>query len=648
MKQTGNTPKRSFKERYDLIRHPDRIRSSDIIEGVFDDLSFLDCPDPSLVIARGSVDGIECLIIGQEKKRAGKESKATGMVNSKGHSYALDMLDKAEEENLPVVTFVDTFGGDTSMDSELGGQSFLISDCITKFCSIETPTVSIVIGEGGSGGALAFQVTDKSYMLENALYSVIAPESCSRIIFHKRLTAGEPMEDTVKDSLDLLKPGAENIKFIGMIDEILPEPEKGAHTDYEFTIKTIKSALQKTIKEWGLQGSIKGRFLAKSTLNKIVKKRRERVLNYGEFEKGRDRLFKRNTKAVAHDNVKKIDVERETFYNHILIKASLEERGITDTEIYECEMEWLPELKKFRVAGGCGFVSHNDYVDNFYACPKCGKGEYLGIEEQIEKICDKGTFKEIELALTTRKLIGKERYYYGKYKERLEKLENKSFSNEALVAGTAEMNGRKVVVAITDLGFFGGSFGAAFGEKFKRTIDYARKKEYPFISICSSGGARMNEGTMSLAQMAKMNMALLDLKRKGILYMSVIAEPTTGGAYASYVTQGDIMIGEKGSLVEFAGPRVVTGAGFHVEKDIVCTDNLYKTRKLQHLVHRRDLKNVLSYYVDLYYDMKYSDQRKHFGRIRDFRKKEHAYLNGCMQEHPTEIEQEPARVVSKE
>jgi len=109
-------------------------------------------------------------------------------------------------------------------------------------------------------------------------------------------------------------------------------------------------------------------------------------------------------------------------------------------------------------------------------------------------------------------------------------------------------------------------------------------------------------------------------QRGGILYLSVITGPTTGGAYASYVTQGDILIGEKGALVEFAGPRVVTGAGFEVDRDIVCTDKLFETDKIQKLVNRKDLKNVLSYYVDFFYGIKFPDKRNNFGRLRDFRK----------------------------
>ena len=171
---------------------------------------------------------------------------------------------------------------------------------------------------------------------------------------------------------------------------------------------------------------------------------------------------------------------------------------------------------------------------------------------------------------------------------------------------------------ISDLRFFGGSFGAVFGEKFKRAVDYAVANKQPLVSVCSSGGARMNEGPMSLAQMAKMNMALLDIKNQGILYLSVITGPTTGGAYASYVTQGDIIIGEEGALVEFAGPRVVMGGGFQVDRDIITTNKLYETEKIQHLVKRKELRDLLSYYVRVFYAIRYPEKRRHRGRILDF------------------------------
>jgi len=620
MKKEDLKPNKDYKERYDLVRNPGRIRSSDIIDGVFENVSYFESPDPSLIAARGTIFNTDCIVLGQEKRREGKESQASGMIKAAGYGFTLDMLDIAEKDYLPVISFVDTFGGDSSMASEMGGQSFLISDCISRFCGIKTPTISYVIGEGGSGGALALQVADKSFMLENALYSVIAPESCSRIIFHKRLAAGEDIEETLKDALEILRPSAEHIKEIGMIDGILPEPEDGAHTDFDFTIFTIKSSLEKELKEWLYSSKSKKRLVKKKLMSKLLKERREKVLNYGNFQKTKYKLARRKIKKSKPEHIKSIDIEREDFHTLFLLKAHMEKEGIDETELYNCELEWDKDRNLFRVAGGCGFVSLKKYMDNFYACPKCGKGAYLSVEDQIEKICDKNSFREIQSDLTIKDLIGSEKYNFGRYKDQLVKTAEKAFSNESLVTGSAKVNGRNVVLVISDLRFFGGSFGAVFGETFKRAMDYAIKHKYPFISVCSSGGARMNEGPMSLAQMAKMNMALLNLKQKGVIYLSVIPGPTTGGAYASYVTQGDIMIGEKGSLVEFAGPRVVMGAGMEVDKEIVCTDKLYETKKIQHLVHRKELKDTLSYYVDIFYHIKNPETTKDTGRIRDFRK----------------------------
>lgn len=103
MKKENHSPSKGFKERYDLIRNPERIRSSDIIEGVFEKTIYFDSPDPSLIAAKGNINGLTCMILGQEKRRKGKESQATGMMNAKGYGFTLEMLDDAEKRHLPVV-----------------------------------------------------------------------------------------------------------------------------------------------------------------------------------------------------------------------------------------------------------------------------------------------------------------------------------------------------------------------------------------------------------------------------------------------------------------------------------------------------------------------------------------------------------------
>ncbi len=617
----GEKELKSLKERYELTRHPSRIRSSDIIENIVDNPIYYESPDPSLVAVKGYMDGIRCIILGQEKRREGKDSKATGMITAEGYNYVLDILKEAEEHKIPIISFIDTFGGDASMKSEIEGQSFNISDCIRRFCEVKTPTVSYVIGEGGSGGALAMQVADKSFMFENALYSVIAPESCARIIFNKRLQEGENLENLVESALEVLQPGAEHLMEVGMVDEILSEPDEGAHTNYENTINMIRETLVETLNEWvNVDKKTDEKRITNKTVNRLVKERRDKVLNYGSFENSLQTLkrivkgkFKRKRKEDVSGKV--IDVETGDSFISQLRKEHLENRNIKDRQVVLCEKEWNEQEGKFRVAGGCGMKSFDDYENNFHACPECGKGELLGAEEHLAKLCDEGTFEEVEHNLNLENLVGNERYLTDSYRVKLEKGEKRGFSKDSLVIGTGQINGKGVAFAISDIDFISGSFGSIYGEKFKRIVDVAIKEELPLVSVCSSGGARMQEGPMSLAQMAKINMALLDLKSKGIPYISIIAEPTTGGAYASYVTQGDIMIGERGSLAEFAGPRVVTGAGLEVDRNVVCTDMLYENGYIDHLVNRDELKRVVSHYARLFHDIKHPEQRRNTGRI---------------------------------
>ena len=611
-----------LKERYDLIRHNDRIRSSDVIEGIFENvLYYPENPDPSLIAAKGYVDGVECIVLGQEKHRS--ENKATGMMTALGYKFVLEILNEAESHNLPVISFIDTLGGDPSMSSELEGQSYRISDCIRRYCEIETPTISYVLGEGGSGGALAMQVADRSFMLENALYSVISPESCSRIIFDKRIKAGEKLEDLVEDALDILQPGVEHLQEVGMIDDVILEPEGGAHNNYDETILSIRETLVETLDKWSDEDKKTGKKrITDGTVKKLVKSRKDKVLNYGKFENPVKSFMKRSLKRIRRENDEIKSVELVNIGDPFvaeLRRQHLEEKDIKDGDA-ECYIKWNTEEMKFRAAGGCGPISLEEFRENHYACPHCGKGDYLGAEEQLSRICDEDSFEETDSGLTLERLLGKERYFdldIGdvKYSDVLKAMQEKAFSGESLVTGKATIEGREVVLAVSDIDYIGGTMGAVFGEKFRRAVDLASKEEIPLISICSSGGARMYEGPLALAQMAKMNMALLELKKKGVSFISVISDPMTGGAYASYVTQGDIMIGERGSLAAFAGPRVVLGANIPVEREIVCTDKLKENGMIDDLVHRKELRHFLSCYVEYFYSVKHPDKREHSGRL---------------------------------
>lgn len=192
---------------------------------------------------------------------------------------------------------------------------------------------------------------------------------------------------------------------------------------------------------------------------------------------------------------------------------------------------------------------------NLQVCPKCNYHFRISATERIKLIADEGSFMEIDAELsTTDPLNFKDTI---PYKERLAENKKKTGIQEAAVYGDAAINQRPVVLAIMDFSFMGGSMGSVVGEKIVRASERALDRRVPLIVVSSSGGARMQEGMFSLMQMAKTAAAISKLKEAGILYITVLADPTFGGVTASFAMLGDIIIAEPKSLIGFAGPRVI-------------------------------------------------------------------------------------------
>jgi acetyl-CoA carboxylase beta subunit len=183
------------------------------------------------------------------------------------------------------------------------------------------------------------------------------------------------------------------------------------------------------------------------------------------------------------------------------------------------------------------------------------------------------------------------------------------------VVGSARIHHFQVVMAISEFYFCGGSMGVAFGEKFRRAVDFAIQDNLPFISVCCSGGARLYEGISALMQMVKTIESVNRLKRHGLPYLSILADPSTGGAIASYAALGDVIIAEPNALVIFTGPRVMKSRGFDVEEDLVRSqylhgisskiyDNLdyyHSIRGIQEICERKQMKMSIAKYLELYY-----------------------------------------------
>ncbi|CEJ73768.1 acetyl-CoA carboxylase subunit beta [[Clostridium] sordellii] len=193
-----------------------------------------------------------------------------------------------------------------------------------------------------------------------------------------------------------------------------------------------------------------------------------------------------------------------------------------------------------------------DIEENLNVCPKCNKHYDYSARDRVALIIDENTFSEFNHDLEFKNILD-----FPNYEEKLYKYKNSTHENEAIIAGTGLVNKIPVVLCVMNPKFMMGSMGAIVGEELTLSIEYAIKHKLPIIIVCASGGARMQEGMVSLMQMAKTSQALSKLASEGLLYISILTNPTTGGVTASFAMLGDLILAEPNALVAFAGPRVI-------------------------------------------------------------------------------------------
>jgi acetyl-CoA carboxylase carboxyl transferase subunit beta len=204
----------------------------------------------------------------------------------------------------------------------------------------------------------------------------------------------------------------------------------------------------------------------------------------------------------------------------------------------------------------CNELIHgNELERNLSTCPKCDYHYRLSVGERIELLCDVGSFSELFGNITsvdTLQFVDTE-----SYKKRLEKAKEKSGSSDAVITGVCTIRSIPCALGVFDFNFMGGSMGSVVGEKLTRLIEYATEHHLPLIIVSTSGGARMQESTLSLMQMAKTSAALGKMHEERLPYISILTNPTTGGVTASFASLGDIILAEPNALICFAGPRVI-------------------------------------------------------------------------------------------
>ena len=232
-------------------------------------------------------------------------------------------------------------------------------------------------------------------------------------------------------------------------------------------------------------------------------------------------------------------------------------------------MAWFKKTKELRTdkkgkipeglwvkCDGCKEVVYKKEIDkNLKICPKCNYHFRISARDRLKLLVDEGSFIELDEGLVSiDPLKFKDTI---SYKERVKENQQKSGLKEAVISGDALIKGYPISLIIMDFSFMGGSMGSVVGEKVSRAAERALEKKQPFITVSSSGGARMQEGIFSLMQMAKVAAAIGKLKDNGILYISILCDPTFGGVTASFAMLGDIIVAEPKSLIGFAGPRVI-------------------------------------------------------------------------------------------
>ncbi|WP_070001174.1 acetyl-CoA carboxylase, carboxyltransferase subunit beta [Cellulosilyticum sp. I15G10I2] len=212
----------------------------------------------------------------------------------------------------------------------------------------------------------------------------------------------------------------------------------------------------------------------------------------------------------------------------------------------------IPEGMYVQCPGCKKSIYKTDLKTQLGVCPDCSYYYPLSPRARLATIADKGTFSELD-----KDMMSVNPLEFPDYEKKLVNYIDKTDQKEAVITGTAEIEGQKTVIGIMDSRFMMGSMGSVVGEKLTRAIEHATLHKLPVIIFTASGGARMQEGIFSLMQMAKTSAALARHDESGLLYISVLTDPTTGGVTASFAMLGDVILAEPGALVGFAGPRVI-------------------------------------------------------------------------------------------
>jgi acetyl-CoA carboxylase carboxyl transferase subunit beta len=269
----------------------------------------------------------------------------------------------------------------------------------------------------------------------------------------------------------------------------------------------------------------------------------------------------------------------------------------TQTDLAQAPKKGVPEGLWMKCPACEETLFKKAVESNLWVCPKCQHHLRVSARTRIEQLLDPGTFEQIDehlVAVDPLKFVDTKPYL-----ARVQESRKKTGHCDALVSGYGFVKGRRVVVAVMDFTFLGGSMGSVVGEKITRAIEAGVDHDLPVVTVSCSGGARMHESGFSLMQMAKTSAALARLDEAGGLFISVLADPTTGGVTASFAMLGDVIFAEPKALIGFAGPRVIKQT---IRQDLPdgfqTSEFLLESGFLDRIVHRKDLRSEIARVID--------------------------------------------------
>ncbi|MDO4667690.1 MAG: acetyl-CoA carboxylase, carboxyltransferase subunit beta [Streptococcus sp.] len=250
----------------------------------------------------------------------------------------------------------------------------------------------------------------------------------------------------------------------------------------------------------------------------------------------------------------------------------------------------------FSKCPGCKHIIYQKDLGDDQICPNCSYTFRISAVERLKLTVDEGSFDELFTGIET-----KDPLKFPNYKEKLAQAREKTGLDEAVLTGTAQIKGQKVALGIMDSNFIMASMGTVVGEKITRLFEFAIDRKLPVVLFTASGGARMQEGIMSLMQMAKISAAVQRHSKAGLFYLTVLTDPTTGGVTASFAMEGDIILAETQALVGFAGRRVIESTVREkLPDDFQKAESLLEHGFVDAIIKRSDLRDVIANLLDFH------------------------------------------------